>query len=54
MNGCNNLTIFNHTSVATGDDALGLFDIACRANHSCAPSAQLTSTPMGGAKSNAY
>ena len=27
INVCTNLTIFNHTSIGTGDDSLGLFDI---------------------------
>ena len=32
---CNNLTVFNHTAVGTGDDALGLFDIAAGSVRSC-------------------
>jgi hypothetical protein len=27
VNTCDNLTVFNHTSIGTGDDSLGLFNI---------------------------
>lgn len=35
INGCNNLTIINHTSSGTGDDSLGLFAIAAGSVQGC-------------------
>ena len=35
VNTCNHLTVFNHTSVGTGDDSLGLFNIAAGSVKQC-------------------
>lgn len=35
VNTCNNLTVFNHTAVGTGDDSLGLFHIASGSVSGC-------------------
>lgn len=35
VNTCNHLTVFNHTSVSTGDDSLGLFNIVAGSVRHC-------------------